>query len=309
MIRPETRGGCVDLRLWMLLVGPAALGGCSPPDVSWVALGAGAAAWPSNSRAAVTAALEAGVPAIEVDVFVSGDRTPVLHATPYLNEDTCRTAENQPLEERVWLLQVTTEDLLENYRCGAAPDPDHPDAALASEPLLTLDAFADLLVGHPEVQVVVDVQQWANVSHPPAMTAAEVLERWWRADLANEVLWTTASADAASALLARGHANNRPVEVWLGWPHFPPRSAPWLVGLGRTVTSTLGLEDARAVASQVGVAGLVLPVALAEADAVEAAVSDGLGVAIGPVRTRAEHRAFGGWPVDYLMSPLPGGAE
>lgn len=297
----------MDLRLCTLLVGTAAVGACSAPEVAWVAQGAGAADWPSSSRAAVTAALEAGVPALEVDVFVAGDRTPVLHATPYLNEDTCRTADGQALGERVWLLQITTEDLLENYRCGAAPDPEHPDAALVEEPLLTLDAFADLLVDHPEVRVVLDVQQWANVSHPPAMTAAEVLERWWRADLDNEVLWTTASTDAASALLDRGTANGRSVEVWLGWPHFPPRSAPWLVGLGRTVTTTLGLEDARAAASSVGATGLVLPVSLAEAEAVDAAVADGLGVAIGPVLTRAEHRAFGSWPVDFLLSPMPGG--
>ena len=158
----------MNLRLWTLLVGTAAVGGCSAPEVAWVAQGAGAADWPSSSRAAVTAALDAGVPALEVDVFVAGDRTPVLHATPYLNEDTCRTADGRALSERVWLLQITTEDLLENYRCGAAPDPEHPDAAQVEEPLLTLDAFADLLVDHPEVRVVIDVQQWANVSHPPA---------------------------------------------------------------------------------------------------------------------------------------------
>lgn len=297
------------LRLWTLRFGLVLAAGCSAPEAPVVALGAGAAAWPSSSRAAVSAALEAGLPAIELDVFVAGDRTPVLHATPYLNEETCRTQDGQPLEERVWLLQVTTEDLLEDYRCGAAPDPDYPDATVVEEPLLTLDAFAEMLVDHPEVQVVLDIQQWANVSHPPAMTAAEVLERWWRADLDNDVVWTTASAEAAAALVARGDASGRPVEVWLGWPHFPPRSAPWLVGLGRTLTATLGLEDARAAAKTVGATGLVLPVSLAEADAVHAAHSDGLGVAIGPVVTRAEARAFGRWPVDFLLSPVPGGPK
>lgn len=296
-------------RPWLLVGALGAQAGCSSPPVDFVARQGGAAAWPANSRLAVQGALDGDLEAIELDVVLTGDRIPVLHATPYLDEDTCLTAAGDPITDRVWMLENTLEDIQEGYRCGASPDPDHPDAAIAPDSLVTLDELATLIAEAPDLVVMLDVQQWSNVSHPPAMTAAEVLERWWRAELPNPTIWATASPDAARALVDRADGAGQPIDVWLRWPYVPPESAPWLVEVGRTLTTTVGVEDARAAADEAQATGLVLSASQARADVVDALAGDGLGVAIEPVESAAAAKAFGRWPVDWLLSDVPGGPQ
>ena len=93
--------------------------------------------------------LAAGVAGIEVDLFLTVDRVPVLAHDPYLNPTTCRTADDQEITDTVWLMEHTLDELDALWRCGTAPDPDLPDAAVVPDTLMTFDELIEALADHP----------------------------------------------------------------------------------------------------------------------------------------------------------------
>ena len=117
--------------------------------------------------------------AIEVDVFLTNDRVPVLVDGPRLDGDTCRTVDGDPLGDDVWLIKNDLVDLDDTFRCGVEPAPEWPDARVGAAPV-TLDTLMEQIQADPPGTVLLDLRWTPNVSHDPDVFAAEVLERWWR---------------------------------------------------------------------------------------------------------------------------------
>lgn len=292
---------------------PLLLVGCgfldAPGDPTWYAHRGGAALWPENSRTSVAGALAAGVAGIEVDLFLTGDRVPVLAHDPYLNPTTCRTADDQEITDTVWLMEHTLDELDALWRCGTAPDPDFPDAAVVPDTLMTFDELIEALADHPEVSVQLDVKYTENVSHDPEVFAAEILERWWAADLPNFMYLSGFSREQSRAFQARARREGREVETWLTWPYFPPEGNEVLQAIGREFAATGGFSDMLAAGEDAEATGFDVAWQLMDRRVVEAAADRGMGVAVWTVNDPKLAKTLKKWPVDVLISDYPGGPK
>ena len=279
----------------------------APGDPVLMAHRGGAARWPENSRTAVEGALEMGVGGIEVDVFLTGDRVPVLVHDPFLPESRCQTVDGRDITERVWLLEHTLAELDEGWRCGGKPDPDFPDAAQVADTLMTLDELIDAVASHPGVRVQLDVKYARNVSHDPEVFAAEILERWWAADLDNPLVLSGFSRAQSRAFRRRADRRGEPLEVWLTWPYFAPEGPEVLTALGHEAGQSMGLSDMLAAADDARATGLDLPWQLMRRREVEAAHTQGYGIAVWTVNDARLYEQLQRWPVDLIISDYPAG--
>ena len=158
--------------------------GCQPTSAR-IAHQGGAAYWPENSRSAVAGSLERDWPASHFDVFLTLDRQPVLNAEPFLDPALCRTVGERPIDE-VWLLQTSFDALHAGYRCGGLPDPDHDDARVVEDTVVPLQELISALEALPSSErpdVHLTAGFFPNVSHDPAVYAAEILGRWAPSEL------------------------------------------------------------------------------------------------------------------------------
>ena len=281
----------------------------APGDPLLVAHRGGAASWPENSRAAVAGALEAGVEGLEVDLFLTGDRVPVLVHDAWLPESHCRTVDGGALSERVYLLEYTLEELDAGWVCGAAPDPEFPDAAVIPDTLMTLDELLDALEDHPSVTVQLDVKYWPGISHDPEVFAAEILERWWAADLPNPMFLSGFSPEQSVAFQERAARKGHTVETWLTWPYFPLESSEVLTALGHEFSAAMGFSDMVAAADAAQATGFDLPWQLMDRRLVEDAHAAGYGVSVWTVNDARLLRQMEKWPVDVIISDHIGGPQ
>ena len=97
---------------------------------------AAAGYWPENSAAAVAGSVEAGFFGLEIDLFLSQDRVPMLNHDGWLDPDHCTTVDGEALDERVYLVKTPAETLQSDYLCGGIADPDHPAAEVVAAPRL-----------------------------------------------------------------------------------------------------------------------------------------------------------------------------
>lgn len=287
------------------------LAGCgfrdAPGDPIAMAHRGGAASWPENSRTAVAGALEAGVQGIEVDLFLTGDRVPVLVHDAWLPPATCETIDGDPITERVYLLEHTLEELDAGWRCGVAPDPEFPKAEVVPDTLMTLEELIVALEPHPDVTVQLDVKYWPGISHDPEVFAAEILERWWAAEVPNPMYLSGFSPEQSRAFQQRAGDRGRSVETWLTWPFFPLESNATTTAIGHELAASVGLSDLVAAADDAQATGLDLPWQLMDRRLIEDAHDMGLGVAVWTVNDARLYRQMEKWPVDVLISDHIGG--
>jgi hypothetical protein len=258
------------------------LAGCVPAGPS-IAHRGGEALGPKNSETALRASLEAGVSAIELDVFLTGDRVPVLAADAWLDEETCETLGGRPLPERVWLAEQTADVLMASYRCGVVPSSDFPDAPVDPAPILDLERalleiVPDEAEGGPELWL--NLVHIENVSLPPEAYAAELDARWRRAGRSEGLRVVSDRKEVLTAVAARSR-DLRP-ELVLRWPRVPPKAGRGLWEVGTALSLDLGTSDPVGAAEEAGASGLWVPAGLLDISAQRAVSAAGLDLLIGP---------------------------
>lgn len=235
-----------------------ALTACGPGAATPVAEKAGWARFPANSEAAVAASLYLDEPALEVDLFLTNDRIPVLVDGPRLDPGTCRTADGAALPDDIWLIQIDLVDLEAGYRCGVATDPAWPDARVGEAPVHTLDGLTDQLLADPPAAVLLDLRWTPNVSHAPEVFAAEVLERWWRDAPETALRIVSDRPRMIQAAEDRARARGEDVVTLLRWPTEPPRGSAGAARLAAALAEDAGVTDPWAAMAAAGADGLLV---------------------------------------------------
>jgi len=285
------------------------LSACGPGTSARVAHRGGGAFWPENSLLAISGALSRDWTDLSFDVFLTQDRVPVLHGHPFLDEAVCQTLGERPIDPRVWLLETASDELLAGYRCGGLPDDRFPDARVAAAPVPTLDELIAALEEEdapPAVHLVAGFQP--NVSHDPAVFAAEVLGRWqlaeWRG-AAPELVVVAELGVTLAAFSDAADALGVPLRTTLSWPRLPPAGGEGLAGIGVALGVGQGVLDPVADFEDSGADGVRLhPTISTRTDARRLAeVADYLEV--GPVHRKSAVKALSRWPVDSVLTSNP----
>ena len=262
---------------------------------------AAAGYWPENSASAVEGSIEAGFHSIEIDLFLSQDRVPMLNHDGWLDPERCTNAQGDSLEDRVFLVQHTADELQENYRCGGLANPHHPDAETVAEPIMRLSDFMERLTVCEETMVHLDLKFIQGASHSPDVLAAEVLERWWAEDLPNPMVVSSASVDVIRALESRADS----VHTVLTWPEVHPDANRTLAGLGHEVARALTIEDVQATVNRAQADGVQFPWELADRRTVNALSEAGFDVRIFTVNSERQKQQFNRWPISAIITDLP----
>ncbi len=267
----------------------------------------GSAYWPENSRTAVEGSLERGWDAVSFDLFLTQDRRPVLHAQPFLDPELCQTIGQRPIDE-VWLLQTSFDTLYAGYECGGVPDPRFPDARVVADsvvPLEELIAALEALPSGARPDIHLTAGFFPNVSHDPAVYAAEVLGRWALSDLTDT---PTIVADLPVTLDAfKDDASGRglSIQTTLVWPRMPAAGGEGWAALGQALGDSNGIVDPLRALEDSGADGIRLdPRVATRTDARRVARVAGR-VEVGPVYDKADVRAFSAWPVDAIVTSDP----
>lgn len=285
--------------------------GCGAP-LPEVAYRAGDGGPPGHSPAALQARLDGG-DALHVQLFLAGDRVPVLWSGPSLDPGLCETVGGRPLSSEVWLVEQTAAQLQAGWRCGGAPDPDAPDRAADAFAIVDFDAFlvqvaeAEAAAGAP-VALTLEPLFFENVSHDPGVIAAELVERWRAAGRADPIRLLSDRWELLDAVGARAAAASLEVEPWLRWPAVPPLAGEGLWSLGAQLGQRSGLRSPVERALSAGAVGLSVPLGAADRAQLRAAQAAGLQTQVGPVEDAQAARALRRWPVDSLLVHRVGGA-
>lgn len=293
----------VRTALWLTF-----LTACRPTSAR-VAHRGGGAHFPENTRTAVVGALARGWDAVSFDVFLTIDRVPMLSAEPYLVESQCRTVGERPISPRVWLLEATAEQLEAGYRCGGVADSRFPDAQVVDTPPARLDVVIEALLeledpdAAPDIHLVAGFQP--NVSHDPAVFAAEILGRWALAEPPGALTIVADSGEVLRAFREDAVQRDVSIETTLAWPRLPPAGGEVAAGMGIALGAAQGVVDVGALAEEAGVSGVRLhPAVASPADARRAGqVVD--YVEVGPVFGARDVAAYARWPVDAVLTSHP----
>jgi glycerophosphoryl diester phosphodiesterase len=286
--------------------------GCGPPlaEVAWRG---GDAHWPANSPAALAESLDAGVD-LHLQLWLAGDRQPVVWGAPTLDAETCETVGGRDIDEEVWLVEQPADVLIAGWRCGARAAADRPEAATAPFPLMTLEQLLDQLAlheaaaeaaGERPAALTLELGFFVNVSHEPEVIAAELVERWRAAGRVDGLRVLSAEPAVLRAVQARADGAGVAVERWLRWPTVPPLAGEGAWSAGAQLGQALGLVSATRRAEDLGVDGISLPVEAADRAGLDAAAAAGLQVQIGPLDDADEARALRRWAVDSALVRAP----
>ncbi len=278
--------------------------GCGAP-LPEVAYRAGDGLQPGHSPAAIAARLRNGDP-LHVQLFLSGDRVPLLWSGPSLDPETCETVGGRALDGEVWLVEQTAGSLQAGWRCGARPDPRFPDVEPEPFGIIDLDAFLEQVAeaeatGGAPVALTLEPLFFENVSHDPEVIAAELVERWRAHGRADRLRVLSDRWELLGAIGERADAAGLQVEPWLRWPAVPPLAGEGLWSLGAQLGQRGGWVSPLEAAQDAGAVGLSVPVEAADRAQLQAASDAGLAVQVGPVADGDAARALRRWPVDSLL--------
>ncbi|MBN1209364.1 MAG: hypothetical protein JXB05_31220 [Myxococcaceae bacterium] len=277
-----------------------ACGGASEPRPKVIAHRAGSGNWPENSRTAVRGSIARGYPGMEFDVTLTRDLVPVLAHDPWLNETLCTTADGASLSGRVFIQDLTLQELQEGYRCGGVENSDAPDAEVVPDTLMTLDEVLDALVAAPEMLVHIDLKCEPELTPSAEAFAEQILGRWQARGLPNPMYVDSGLPAVLEAFRARG-----PVTTALSWPWFPAGGSPTSIVIEHEMLTRLGLDDMVAAATRAGSDGVVIPYQMADQHLVKRAHHEGLQVQVFSPNSRELLEYFCDWPVDVLITDFP----
>ncbi len=261
--------------------------------------------WPQNSRAAVLGSIDAGYEGLEFDLVLTADGVPVLSHDPWLHEEHCTTADGGAIDERIFIQDLDYDALVSGYLCGGVADPEHPDAELVAETVMSFDELLVALEDAPEMLVHIDIKYEPEETPAPEVFAEEIMTRWVAADLPNPYF---VAANLPELLLAFGDwgaANGEHVPCLVTWPRFTPESNDMLVGIGNELGTSTGLVDMVSVADEAGAVGVSVPYKLIDRQLASLARDQGYVVAVWTVNDQEILHAMQGWPIDILITDYP----
>ena len=291
---------------WRMLIGTslALLSGCGLIDAGSdpvIEAHRGATGyWPQNSRSAVYGSVAESFDAIEIDLVLTADLVPVLSHDPWVHEELCTTSSGEVLTSRTLISSLTLAELTADFVCGGIADPDHPNAEVLPETVMTFDEMLIALEDAPSMIVHLDVKYEPGMTAEPADFASEILGRWQASALDNPYYVTANLPELLSAFDAL-----QDVETSLIYPRFPPDSNSTLIALGTQFRHAMGVEELTAVARSAGADGIAIPFQLADRRALETARREGLKVQLWTINDPAHLDRYAKWPVDALITDYP----
>ena len=225
----------------------------------------------------------------------------MLNHDGWLDPADCTHADGSELEERVYLLEYTADELQSAYLCGGIANPDHPDAEIVAEPILSLPEFIDIVSICEDTTIHLDIKYLGGASHHPDVVAAEVLERWWAAGLPNPTYYSSAEIEIIQAIETRGQDEH----TVLTWPEVHPDANRTLAGIGHELAQTLGIEDLFADVRRAGADGIQLPWELADRSTVNALHRADIDVRIYTVNESPLKQHLSRWPISAIITDRP----
>ncbi|MGA9523091.1 MAG: glycerophosphodiester phosphodiesterase family protein [Myxococcaceae bacterium] len=275
----------------------------SPGEPRVIAHRSAAGYWPENSRTAVAGALAAGYPGIEIDLVLTKDLIPVVAHDPWVKGTLCTRVDGTPIGEDEDLLvrDFTLDELHAKFRCGGVRDPATPSAELVADTHLPFEEFLQMLQGHPDTWVQLDIKYEPEFTADPQTFAEKILGRWEAAGLPNRVY---ASANLPEVL--RAFKERKPeLETTLIWPRFPPESNSTTIGLGNEFSNTFGFQDLMGEIEKADADGIAVAWQVADRHALEQVRAAGFRVGLWTVNTKALLTRYCGWPTDLLITDFP----
>lgn len=279
------------------------LGGCGfveggEPVV--VAHRAAAGNWPENSRTAVTESLNAGYPAIEVDIAITSDDVPILAHEPWINQVTCETVDGDPVDERLLIQDFTLQELHDGFRCGGRRDPDQPDAELVADTYMPLDELLEALDGVPEVLVYLDTKYDPRFTQSAEVFAEEIVSRLDAAALPNRFVIESTLPEGVQALNARGSYT-----AALGWPRYAADDDGVGTTLAKEFSTAFGVESGVGQAIDSGARAITSPYQLADRQQAQLARDADLELFLFTLNDESTLGTFCDWPADFVMTDYP----
>jgi len=277
----------------------------APGTPRLVAHRSGSGNYPENSRSAITAALRAGYPTIEVDVVLTRDRIPILSHDPWIDPVLCSYAQGVdeaeprrlPLDSRSPIRDFTLEELQRDFRCGGLGDPANPDAVRVADTYLTFDELLEQVKGHPDTVLHLDIKQNPAYTEGPDVFADEILGRWNAAALPNRFYITSTRGELLKTFKAR-----QPMEALLIWPEFDKDRSSTLTAIGNELRRKVGVQELIQLTRDAGADGIAVAYQVADRAALESVRDAGLRTAIWTPNTESQLSVFCRWPLDYLIT-------
>jgi glycerophosphoryl diester phosphodiesterase len=270
-----------------------------PPGVEAAAAAAGY--WPPNSRTAVHGAITLPLRAIELEVALSEDRVPVLHAGPWLETTQCTLASGEPLPERVQVRYRTASQLTEAYLCGGMPDSEHPNALVVEDSVMRLSELVHSLPSTGIDRVRLHVPFASGITPPADVLAHNVLEVWTSEDLPQVLSVSSDDPELLEAFDREAHLLGR--DLSLGWV---VPTAPGALVRQEMDKWANGLDYVQ-MAEVAGADTLWLDPDLADLRAIREARAQGVQIGVGPVDDPQEIQYWSRpGRVDLLSTNYPG---
>lgn len=270
-----------------------------------VAFRGGMAYWPENSKSAIEESVARDWSAVSFDVFLTQDRVPVLNALPKLDSALCSTIGKRPLPDDVWLLNVTADVLRAGYLCGISEDPRTPNAKVVGDAVATLDELFEQMGDDDTRTLHLQIAFEPNVSHDPAVFAAEVLGRAEMRGVRAPMVVVSPFPEVLQAFVDDPRFDAVPVQTTLVWPRLPPVSGSGAAQLTYGLGALNGVVDPVSVVQMVPVDGIRLHPNLATASDVRRLRAHTAYIEVGPVFSAADARAFARWDVDAVVAADP----
>lgn len=265
--------------------------------------------FPENSRSACDYAFQAGFEAVEFDLVVTADDVAVIHHDPFVNPHVCTTADGAPLgeepEDRVYIRDLTAEQVQADYLCGGLPNEELPDAALVEETIMRWDELLATIAAYPDPLIHIDIKWEEGLTRETAAYVDAVMVPWWEADLPNAAYVSAEWPEMIRAVEAAATARGLDVTTSLSWPGFPDGDNTTMVAMGQEALSTFGLVDLAAVARGAQADELNVAWQLADRRRVEAAVAEGVPIQLWTLNDAALMESFSTWPVEALITDIP----
>jgi hypothetical protein len=188
------------------------------------------------------------------------------------------------------------------------PHPDYPDAEVQEDTVVPLSELIEALEAvppddRPEVHLTAGF--FPNVSHDPAIYAAEVLGRWALSELEDAPIIVADLPLTLAAFRSDAAQRDLSLQTTLIWPRLPVTGGERASAAVHALGVANGVLDPVDALWESGADGIrLLPSVATRSDARRlAAVAD--YVEVGPVLDQAAVRAFSAWPIDALVASDP----
>jgi glycerophosphoryl diester phosphodiesterase len=260
--------------------------------------------WPENSRTALVGAIAADLDGVQLDVVLTKDHVPVMVREPFFDPSRCTWADGRLLDDRLLVRRFRLDDT-RAIVCGGRPDPETPNAVVVAESVLSLDEAIGLIHGGPYLAVHLAIRQESPETGPPDVFAAAVLDRWFAADLPNELAISSPDPHVLDAFDGYARSLGFDLVTVRSWP--PPGADPAVDLLQNEADRIVGGLDYVALAEDVGADGLAIDARTADTGLLRAARRAGVPVWLWLDLGSGE--AIGRWgraPAEVLVTAYPG---